>query len=60
MMSRRNKAAGFRCCNETQQREGEPMVTALISLLGVITAAWIVGVFISVLLQLEDIDQSGY
>lgn len=32
------------------------MVTAFISLLGVITATLIVGVFISVLLQLEDID----
>ncbi len=33
------------------------MVTAVISLLGVITAALIAGVFITVLLQLEDIDQ---
>lgn len=32
------------------------MLTAVISLLGVITAALIVGVFVSVLLQLEDID----
>ena len=32
------------------------MMTAVISLLGVITTALIVGVFLSVLLQLEDID----
>lgn len=33
------------------------MMTAVISLLGTITAALIVGVFVSVLLQLEDIDR---
>jgi len=35
------------------------MVTAVISVLGVITAALIVSVFVSVLLQLEDIDHPG-
>jgi hypothetical protein len=32
------------------------MVTAMILLLGVITAGMIVGVFVTVLLQLEEID----
>jgi len=56
-MSKRNCAGGARCCNETRSTgEGMTMMTAVISLLGVITTALIVGVFLSVLLQLEDID----
>jgi hypothetical protein len=56
MLIQRNKSPVARCCNHPEQAGRGEMVNALISLLGVVTAGLITGVFISVLLQLEDID----
>src|SRR5690606_6567982 len=57
-VTHRNWSSCARAVMTGPPRKETAMMTAVISLLGSIPAALIIGVFISVLLQLEDIDRS--